>query len=88
MSRVAASVDPIADEHALARSMIEVHGAARAAAVARDNARTAALAGQGRQAKSWLRIVGLIQQQADDGRPRSKEPPHHPWAIPGVGGSF
>ena len=42
--------------------MIDVHGAA-AATVARENARSAALAGQMAQARRWLRVVGLIQRQ-------------------------
>jgi hypothetical protein len=48
------------DEHTLARDMIEVHGA-EAAAVARENARATALAGQAMQAKSWIRVLGIIQ---------------------------
>ena len=51
-----------ADEQSLARDMIDVHGA-EAAVVARDNARTAALAGQTPQARSWIRVLGLIQQR-------------------------
>ncbi|HXC14548.1 MAG TPA: hypothetical protein VNV39_17140 [Stellaceae bacterium] len=47
-------------EHTLARDMIEVHGV-EAAAVARKNARAAALAGQAMQAKSWIRVLGIIQ---------------------------
>ena len=50
------------DEPALARDMIEVHGA-EAAAVARGNARQAALAGQPVQARSWIRVVSIIQRQ-------------------------
>ncbi|HXC29336.1 MAG TPA: hypothetical protein VNV38_15370 [Stellaceae bacterium] len=50
------------DEKSLARDMIDVHGA-EAAVVARDNARTAALAGQTPQARSWIRVLGLIQQR-------------------------
>jgi hypothetical protein len=49
------------DERLLARNMIDVHGA-EAAAVARSNARGAALARQPVQAKSWIRVLGLIQQ--------------------------
>jgi hypothetical protein len=56
---------PATDDETLARDMIAVHGA-EAAAVARGNARSAALGGQGAQAKSWLRIVGLIQQYQTD----------------------
>ena len=60
-----------ADEPSLARDMIEVHGW-EAATVARDNARTAALGGQISQAKSWIRVLGMIQrQQAAKAPPRS-----------------
>jgi hypothetical protein len=51
-----------ADDLALARDMIEVHGA-EAATVARDNASAAALSGQALRAKSWIRVLGMIQQQ-------------------------
>lgn len=51
-----------AEERSLARDMIDVHGA-EAEVVARDNARTAALAGQTPQARSWIRVLGLIQQR-------------------------
>jgi hypothetical protein len=57
--------DTIADtavEQALARDMIAVHGT-EAAVVARQNARSAALAGQPTQAKSWIRVLGNIQRQ-------------------------
>jgi hypothetical protein len=47
-------------EQSLARDMIEVHGM-DAATVARNNARGAALAGQAVQAKSWIRVLGIIQ---------------------------
>jgi hypothetical protein len=50
------------DDVRLARDMIDVHGA-DAAKVARENARSAALAGQMAQARRWLRAVGLIQRQ-------------------------
>lgn len=50
------------DEVALAHDIVEVHGAG-AAAVARENARTAALAGQPMLAKSWIRVLGAIQRQ-------------------------
>jgi hypothetical protein len=50
------------DEGQLARDMIDVHGA-EAAEVARENARSAALAGQMAQARRWLRAVGIIQRQ-------------------------
>ena len=51
-----------ADDPALARDMIEVHGT-EAATVARDNARAAALGGQALRAKSWIRVLGMIQRQ-------------------------
>jgi len=51
-----------ADPASLARHMIEVHGS-EAVTIARNNARKAAVAGQPLQAKSWLRVVDLIQQQ-------------------------
>jgi hypothetical protein len=57
-----------ADEQLLARDMIEVHGA-EAAIVARGNARTAALAGQKLRARSWIRVLDIIQR----GRPGSTE---------------
>ncbi len=49
------------DDDTLARDMIEVHGTG-AAAVARENARAAALAGQGMRARSWIRVLGIIQR--------------------------
>jgi hypothetical protein len=51
-----------ADEPSLAGDMIEVHGT-EAATVARDNARAAALGGQVVRAKSWIRVLGMIQKQ-------------------------
>jgi LDH2 family malate/lactate/ureidoglycolate dehydrogenase len=50
------------NEELLARAMIDVHGA-RAAAIARENARSAALAGQATQAKSWIGVLAMIQRQ-------------------------
>ena len=50
------------NEELLARDMIDVHGAA-AAGVARENARSAALAGQAMQAKSWIGVLAMIQRQ-------------------------
>jgi hypothetical protein len=47
------------DNQILARDMIDVHGT-KAAAVARGNARAAALAGQAAQAESWIRVLGVI----------------------------
>ena len=66
MSRFALSSEDstIADdpgEAFLARDIIDVHGAA-AAAIARGNARDAALAGLPAQAKSWIRVLGIIQR--------------------------
>jgi hypothetical protein len=49
------------DDHKLTRDMIDVHGRA-AAAVARENARAAALAGQAAHAKYWIRVLGCIQR--------------------------
>lgn len=50
------------DISALARDIAEVHGK-RAAAVARENARTAALASQPARAKFWIKVLGIIQRQ-------------------------
>jgi len=50
------------DDDTLAHDMIEVHGA-QAAIVARENARAAALAGQATKAKSWIRVLGIIQRR-------------------------
>jgi hypothetical protein len=49
------------DELLLAHNMIDVRGVS-AAGVARDNVRSAALAGQRPQARHWLRVLGMIQQ--------------------------
>ena len=46
----------------LARDLIEVHGA-EAPMVVRGNARTAALAGQPALAKSWIRVLSIIQRE-------------------------
>jgi len=51
-----------ADQQRLARDLVEVHGD-EAPAVARGNARTAALAGQPALAKSWIRVLSIIQRQ-------------------------
>jgi len=51
------------DDRKLARDMIDVHGMWAAAAVARENARRAALAGQLAQAKAWVKVLGMIQRQ-------------------------
>jgi hypothetical protein len=50
------------DERKLAHDMIDVHGR-EAAKVARGNARAAALAGQAIQARSWIRVLGMIQRR-------------------------
>ena len=54
-------MDNGSDEQLLARNMIDVHGA-QTAMIARENARSAALAGQPAQAKSWIRVLGHIQR--------------------------
>jgi hypothetical protein len=46
----------------LARDLVEVHGN-DAPTIARGNARTAALAGQPMLAKSWIRVLSMIQRQ-------------------------
>lgn len=58
-----------AAESGLARDIIAVHGTG-AAAVARQNARAAALAGQAVQAKSWIAVLGSIQRQQSGRDPR------------------
>lgn len=65
MNEMAAGTREGADEPSLARDMIDVHGP-KAAVVARDNARAAALAGQRAQAKFWIRVLGLIQRRGTD----------------------
>jgi hypothetical protein len=52
--------DDAADK--LARDLIEVHGN-EAPMIARGNARTAAVAGQPTLAKSWIRVLSVIQRQ-------------------------
>jgi hypothetical protein len=61
VSALATGNEEGADEQLLARDMIEVHGA-EAAIVARGNARTAALAGQKPRARSWIRVLEIIQR--------------------------
>ena len=51
-----------ADQQRLARDLIEVHGN-EAPTIARGNARAAALAGQPIVAKSWIRVLSIIQRQ-------------------------
>jgi hypothetical protein len=48
-------------EELLARNMVDMHGA-EAATIVRENARGAAVAGQPVQAKSWIRVLGIIQR--------------------------
>jgi len=50
------------DDKLAGDNMIDVHGK-KAATVARENARAAALAGQPTQAKYWIRVLGIIQRQ-------------------------
>lgn len=50
-----------AAEVSLAHDMIAVHGS-EAGVVARGNARTAALGGEGSRAKFWIRVLGIIQR--------------------------
>jgi hypothetical protein len=54
-------MDDASDNDKLARDMIDVHGR-EAATVARENARAAAVAGQAEKAKSWIRVLGIIQR--------------------------
>jgi hypothetical protein len=63
---MADDLDP--DEGRLARDMIEVHGT-DAAAIARANARNAALSSQPMQARSWIRVLGIIQRRRAGPRP-------------------
>jgi hypothetical protein len=67
-----------ADEQSLARAMVDVHGA-EAAVVARDNARAAALAGQKPQARSWIRVLGLIQQRTNSAGAGANDPSQGPF---------
>ena len=48
-------------EELLARNIVDVHGA-EAATIVRANARGAAAAGQPLQAKSWIRVLDMIQR--------------------------
>jgi hypothetical protein len=61
------------DEGLLARNMIDVHGT-QAAVIARGNARGAALAGQAAQARSWIRVLGIIQRRRIDKRSPCRGP--------------
>jgi dienelactone hydrolase len=54
--------------------LIDVHGK-EAAAVAGENARVAALAGQAEKAKYWIRVLGTVQRQQ-----AGKVPPQRPVA--------
>jgi hypothetical protein len=62
MTALAEDLADGADEPSLALDMIEVHGTG-AAVIARENARIEALAGRAPQAKSWMRILGIIQRR-------------------------
>jgi hypothetical protein len=75
IDEVTVMVDDFVDEQSLARDMIDVHGA-EAGTVARQNARVAALAGQAVQAKSWIRVLGIIQwrQAGEVSAPTSPDP--------------
>ena len=64
-ARLTSAIENAAGE-SLAADMIEVHGA-DAAAVARDNARSAALAAQIPQAKAWINVLGIIQRLQSQG---------------------
>lgn len=59
------------DDDQLARDIIDVHGREAAAVVARENARAAALAGQAARAKSWIRVLGIIQRRQETNKPAS-----------------
>ena len=50
------------NDETIARDMIAAYGT-EAAVVARTNARAAAVAGQIARAKSWIRVLGIIQRQ-------------------------
>lgn len=71
MTDVSLTAPDEADEALLAHNMIEVHGA-EAATIARGNARAAALAGQATQAKSWIRVLGVVQRHQAD---KAGQPP-------------
>lgn len=78
MNPIAIGNEDGADEQLLARDMIDVHGA-QAAVVARDNARTAALAGQRPQAKSWIRVLGIIQRRRTNAEISLPSPTRGQW---------
>ncbi len=62
MPAATAAASGAAGEVSLARDMIAVHGS-EAGVVARDNARVAALGGEGSRAKFWIRVLGIIQRE-------------------------
>jgi hypothetical protein len=64
----------------LARDMIDVHGAG-AAAIARENARGAALAGRPTEAKSWIGVLTAIQRLQAGKTSMSRGPGKPPAAI-------
>jgi hypothetical protein len=51
------------NDETLARDMIATYGMEAAADVARTNARAAAVAGRTAKAKSWIRVLDIIQRQ-------------------------
>jgi hypothetical protein len=53
--------------------MIEVHGM-RAASVARENARSAALAGQDMRARYWIRVLDMPDRHRRRGLPAIRLP--------------
>jgi hypothetical protein len=69
------------DEPAVARDMIEVHGT-EASTVARENARAAARASQAALAKSWIRVLGIIQHHQSDKTPSHRSPGISPGSRP------
>jgi hypothetical protein len=64
VNAMAAGAPDGADEQSLASEMFDLYGA-EATVVARDIARIAALAGQTPQARSWIPVLGLIQQRTN-----------------------
>jgi hypothetical protein len=68
------------DAEMLVRDMIDVHGT-EAAGVARENARSAALAGQAPLAKSWIRVLAMIQRQQARKASLPSDTPSNPSAA-------
>jgi hypothetical protein len=71
------------DAWTLARDIIEVHGE-ESATVARGNARAAALAGQPDQAKSWIRVLDLIQRHQAHNAVEPGGPDSPPRSVSGL----